>query len=168
MAKAYYLRFVLRERSEDLFVPVRKSESDRLELALADACSGDARFFVLDTLKGRTFALNLAEVQAVRFLWDPSILPPDSTRDDGMIEVLLRGRAEPLEGGADDPAEVAAMFVMLDGGSEVGSFFGFQDEDGELLQLNPREVVWLAAPTHLLQGPRDDLGAGDDGLEGDF
>jgi hypothetical protein len=28
-----------------------------------------------------------------------------------------------------------------------------------LLQLNPKEVVWLAAPTHLLQASGDPIGA---------
>jgi len=150
---------MFRERAQDLVVPVRKAESDRLEMALSAACAGEARFCVFDTLEGRTFALNLAELQAARFLWEPSALPPDNVRDEGTIEVLLRGRADPLEVGAADPGEVSDLFLTLDCGSELCRYVGFQDEDDELLQLNPKEVVWLAAPTHLLQSSGDHAGA---------
>lgn len=105
---------------------------------MAEAFSGDARIFVFAASKGRTCAIDQAEVQAVRFLWDPIIVPPDGTRDQGMIEATSRRRAEPLEVDVAYPDEVSEMFLMLDCGSEVGSFLGFRDEDGELLPIKPR------------------------------
>lgn len=132
---------------------------------MAEAFSGDARILVFAASKGRTCAIDQAEVQAVRFLWDPIIVPPDGTRDQGMIEATSRRRAEPLEVDVAYPDEVSEMFLMLDCGSEVGSFLGFHEEDGELLQLNPKEVVWRAVPTRLLLASGDDLAAGDDGPE---
>jgi hypothetical protein len=105
MAKTYFLRFLIRDHADDLIVEVRKEEATRLRLMLDDcsAPSSTTRFFVFDAVDGRSIAINLSDVQAVRFLWDPVNLPPDTKRAEGAIQILLRGREAPLEEYPDSP-----------------------------------------------------------------
>lgn len=89
-------------------------------------------------------------MQAVRFLWNPAELPPDTSRDEGMIRICLRGRAELLETYTESPDQLFALFFELEQGPGEFPYPSFEDEDGELVQLNAKEVVWVMAPTHLL------------------
>ena len=156
MAKRYYLRFLIRNQSDDLLCEVRKRESSRLSSILGN---GEwpfdmTRFFRFDTVDGRSVAVNLADVQAVRFLWDPTPLPPDTTRDGGAILISLRGRSEPLKTYTDWSEQLAELFRDLELGPDLVAFPKFDDEDGEPLQLNAREIVWITAPAHIV---KDDL-----------
>ncbi|MDR1276906.1 MAG: hypothetical protein LBL72_11095 [Candidatus Accumulibacter sp.] len=153
MAKKYFLRFLLRGQSNDLIVPVRKGESTRLNKILSDTDkdSASVRFFWFETLKGRSFALNLGELQAVRFLWDPSELPPDETRDDRVIELRFRDRAKSVEAFTEAPDRLFDLFTDLEYGPDAVPYPKFEDEDGEIFQINPVELIWISAPTHLLR-----------------
>ena len=105
MAEQHYLRFLIRDQAEDLVCEVRKDESDRLASILADAgtASKETRFFWFRCLDGTSIAINLAYVQAVRFLWDPATLPPDAIRSEEVVRILFRGRQAPLEEYTEDP-----------------------------------------------------------------
>lgn len=148
----------------DLIVEVRKEEAERLRLMLDDcsARSSTTRFFVFDAVDGRSIAINLSDVQAVRFLWDPVDLPPDTKRAEGAIQILLRGREAPLEEYPDSPEQLFDLFANLDYGPEIVPYPSFDDADGEPLQLNANEVVSVVAPTHLLSEGARLAALGDD------
>jgi len=63
---------------------------------------------------------------------------------------MLRGRRKPLQEHTDEPEQLYDLFANLQHGPDVVAYPSFDDEDGEPLQLNAREVVWISAPTHLL------------------
>lgn len=166
MAKKYYLRFLIRDH-DDLIFGVRESESNRLKLILNDGVSSsEINFFWFNSIDGRSIIINLSAVQAVRFLWDPEAFPPDTTRNEGVIEILLRGRRKSLQEHTEEPEQLYDLFTNLQHGPDVVAYPSFDDEDGEPLQLNAREIVWIIAPTHLLdEGER--LILEEDGLEDD-
>jgi hypothetical protein len=153
MVKKYFLRFLLRGQSNDLIVPVREGESTRLSEILSGMSQNPAsvRFFWFETLTGRSFALNLAQLQAVRFLWEPSELPSDETRDDEGVELQFRDRANSVETFIDAPDQLFNLFTELEYGPDVIAYPEFEDEDGEGFQINPIELIWISAPTHILQ-----------------
>jgi hypothetical protein len=153
MAKRHYLRFLIRGQPKDLIVGVRENESDRLRHVLSsdDTNPASVRFFWFDLIDGRSMAINLAEMQAVRYLWDPSEHPPDDTRSEELIKLLFRGSTKPVEAYTDEPDQIFDFFANLQHGPEVVAYPVFNDEDGEPFQVNPVELVWISAPTHLLR-----------------
>lgn len=92
----------------------------------------------------------MVEMQAVRFLWNSAVGATDSIRDEGMIQLLFRGREKPVEAYSESPDQIYDLFTNLQHGPDVVAYPRFEDEDGELFQLNPLELVWISAPTHLL------------------
>ncbi|MBI3147340.1 MAG: hypothetical protein HYZ17_02365 [Betaproteobacteria bacterium] len=108
------------------------------------------RFFWFETVGGESVIVNLSDVQAVRYLWDPAEAPSDLKRSESAIQIQLRGRATVLEESAEDSEELYGFFSDLEQGAEGVAFPSFTDIDGEPLQLNAREVVWVIAPAHLL------------------
>jgi hypothetical protein len=165
MAKRFFLRFLLRNQEEDLIVEVREQQSDRLTQILDGLFDSPncRQFFWFDTVDGRSIVLNLADVQAVRCLWDPAAGPADSTRFDGGIQICLRGRAEVLEEYTEEPDQLFDLFTNLELGD--ARFPTFDDVDGEPVYLNADEVVWISAPTHLIEEGRG-MVAKEDGLPG--
>lgn len=153
MAKLHFLNFLLRDQPNDLVCEVRAKECDRLRDALISRSSSEVMpdFFAFDTVDGRTVAINLAHVQAVRYLWDPAKFPSDLKRDSGIINICLRGREKTLEEYTENPEQLTVLFSILENGSDVEAFPSFLDGDGEELQLNAKEIVWVAAPSHLLK-----------------
>lgn len=99
MAKSHYLRFLIRNRADDLIVEVRKQTADRLRLRLDSDDSQAVRdgFFWFDTVDGRSIAINFEDVQGVRLLWDVAAHPSDNVRYEGRTSIYLRGRAAPIE-----------------------------------------------------------------------
>ena len=153
MAKHYYLRFLLKDESHDLIFPVSKKDSDRIANLLGEMYQPEGRldFFWFDTTDGKSVIINLNEVQAVRCLWEPSGGPADLVRHEGPVQIKLRGRRELLEDHSYDEAEaIHDLYQFLEMGPDTGTFHSFLDEDGELLFLNEREIVWVMAPLQLL------------------
>lgn len=158
MAKNYFLRFLLRNHADDLIFAIREEESARLDAFLnnnEDEKTEATRFFWFSSLDGHSVLVNLTEIQAVRLLWDPAEYPSDSIRYDGPIRILLRGREEPLEEYTNSPEQLHVLFINFEQGALSVPYPGFDDEDGEPLLLNPKEVVWIIAPTHLLDEGAD-------------
>jgi hypothetical protein len=151
MAKRYSLVFLVRGQ-EDLSFEVREKESERLDKVLSG--SSAAEFFWFDSLDGRSVVINLTFVQAVRHLWDASRGASDSLRYEGGISIYLRGRPEPVQTYTESPDELFNLFYALESGAEFSRFPGFMDEDGEWFSLNPAELVWISAPTHLIEDGR--------------
>jgi hypothetical protein len=168
MAKRHFLRFLIRNRKDDLIFEVRSQEADRLQQTLdqANGTSHSCEFFWFDTVDGQSVVLNLLYVQAVRFLWEPVRNPPDLKISDGPVRIMLRDRSEPIEEYTEDFDLLYNMFTNLQYGPEIVAFSSFIDGDGELLQLNAKEVLWVVAPTHLLSEGASMI-AKDEGLEDD-
>jgi len=156
MTKKYFLLFLIRNQSSNLVFETRKQEAERLAKILdnAEPPSELMSFFWFNTLDGRSVAINLSDVQAVRFLWDPTDLPTDILRDEGGIRIYLRGRDKPLEEDTDDPDQLYDFFTNLEHGQNVVAYPKFDDVDGEPLQFNASEIVLVIAPTHLLDEGR--------------
>ena len=152
MAKRYFLSFLICDQDDPLLCEVRKSESDRLASILAEANDSSlTEFFWFKTVDGKSIAINLRFVQVARFLWEPAESPSDTARNEGMVYICLRGRHLPLETYTESPDRLFELFMNLQYGPDVVPFPKFDDEDGETLQLNAREVVWVMAPTHLIE-----------------
>jgi len=98
-------------------------------LILNDGVSStEANFFWFNSIDGRSIIINLSAVQAVRFLWDPAALPPDTTRNEGAIEIMLRGRRKPLQEHTDEPEQLYDLFANLQHGPDVVAYPSFDDE----------------------------------------
>lgn len=168
MAKRYFLRFLL-HGEDDLLFEVRKKDSDRLRDVLSNATKLESlqEFFWFGAVDGVSVILNLSALQAVRFLWEPAECPSGLKRESGGIRIRLRGRQEDLL--VEHAAYLDRLydfFTNLESGPAVVPFPSFIDEDGEFLQLNAREIVWVIAPTHLLDEGAQII-AKEDGLIGD-
>jgi hypothetical protein len=168
MAKTHHIRFLIRNRADDLIVEVRKQEADRLMARLADGVGEVVRsgFFWFDTVDGRSVVINLEDVQAVRFLWDMAALPSGTVRYDGHVSVYLRGRAAPIEDNTEHLEDVYDLFTNLEFGPDTVPYPSIVDEDGELIYCDAREVVMVIAPAHMLQEAGRRI-ASQDGLDGD-
>ena len=153
MAKSHYLRFLIRNRADDLIVEVRKQIVDRLQLRLDSDASQAVRdgFFWFDTVDGRSIAINFEDVQAVRLLWDVAAHPSDTVRYEGRTSIYLRGRAAPIEDNTENLESLYDLFTNLEYGPETVPYPSLIDEDGEPIYLDAREVVMVVAPIHLLQ-----------------
>jgi len=166
MAKTHHIRFLIRNQADDLIVEVRKQEADRLAERLDNGVGEVVRsgFFWFDTVDGRSIAINLEDVQAVRFLWDVAALPSDTVRYDGQLSVYLRGRAAPIEDNTEHLEDVHDLFTNLEFGPETVPYPSLIDEDGELIYFDAREVVMVVAPAHMLQDAERRI-ASEDGLD---
>ena len=154
MAEQHFLRFALHNETEDLIFEVRKGDSERLEHILKSATfdEDNPTPFYFHSLDGRAVVINLRQVQAVRFLWEPVAAPSDMVVNEDLILIKLRGRAETLDVFSEDWDQVFLAFYDLEMG--VRAYPSFLDEDGELLTISARELVWMSAPAHLVEEGR--------------
>lgn len=156
MATQRSLHFLIRGQAEPLVFAVSEAVPDRIFRILnAENLADEPRFFWFETVGGLSVALNLAHVQAVRHAGDPgwhssSRHPDGKAQAARRIQIKLRDR-ELLEESARRPEEIFDLFVDLEHGPDVAAYPGFFDEDGERMQLNPHDVVWVAAPTQILR-----------------
>lgn len=157
VAKSYLLLFKVRGYKEDLLFEVRRGTSERLRMVLGDREWKKPGFFHFDTVDGRTVAINLELVQAVRYLWEVTELPPDETRHDGLVLIHFRDSEEPLSAYTHSPEQLFDAFRALEDVPNGEGFPSFEDEDGEILQINAHEVVWIVAPTHLVDEGSDEI-----------
>jgi hypothetical protein len=166
MAKQHYLRFLIRDESDDLIFPVRETESDRLSSILESIDGYKARlnFFWFDTVDGQSVIVNLGDVQAVRCLWEFANGPADLLRNEEPVLIKLRGLNEPIEDIPEEGEGLYDLFTNLEMSVDASAFHSFIDMDGEPLILSAKEVVWIIAPTHILEDGRKTI-ARKDGLD---
>jgi len=153
MTKRFYLRFILNDRNEDAVFEVRKKESDRLQSILGNLhnpISNEDNFFWFDTIDGRSVILNFRYLQVVRYLWNASKSIPDVLHYEGPIKVFLRGRENPLELITEDYDILYDFFTNLQHGSDVVPSPYFIDIDGEIIQFNPSEIIFVESPSYIL------------------
>lgn len=146
----FILRLYLATVDEPVFVSLRKEEKDRFTSTLLQFGEGveTEGFFVSDTVNGKTIAINLSNIQAVNILWEPATSEKDQPLNDGPITIYLKNRKEPMESYTDSPDELHEFFSSLDLGPEVSGFFaGFLDSEGEELLFNTKELLYMEAPT---------------------
>jgi len=149
----FVLKLYLASVEEPMFIKLRKKEKERFNSTLS-ICGMDgdasATFFVCDTIDGKCVAVNMAQIQAVNILWEPTTCYEDLMHYDGPIKIIIKNRKEVMESYTDNPDELYEFYTILDlGPHEVGTFAGFTDMDGELLQLNMHELVYIEAPSSL-------------------
>lgn len=154
MLKNYALVFFIRNQ-DCLRFNVRMKESNKLYELLDDESipSDTIRFFTFDTTDKRKIAINLSDVQAVRFQWDSPFDVMDARPEDGYgngdVHIFLRGHTEPLEEYPDTPEALCDLFDSLTPiPLEVDPYCRYRVE-GEPLVLSVKDVVWLAAPLSL-------------------
>ena len=126
--------------------------AERIDRGL-EFSDGDG-FFLFCSVQGKSIALNLSEVQGFRFLQDTATDEQIATVDDGTIRIYLRGRTKPMEEFTAFEDEVFDLYTNLEHGPQVVPFPRFRDDDGEVLQLNAREIIWVSAQTSLLEDGR--------------
>ena len=155
MAKTYSLCVFIRNRVARLVLKVGERDFKRLEHRLDNEKPPfDSGFFWCDTTDGRSVILNLAAIQAVRYLWDAAIGKLDPDDEEDKILVYLRGREEPIDAYTESPYSLFEMFTQLELDQTDYPFPKFEDEDGEMFQLNAKEVDFVIAPKHLLDEGR--------------
>ena len=153
MVRRFYLRFILNYLTEDLVFEVREKESDRLQSILDNRnnpISNEDFFFWFNTIDGRSVILNLRYLQVVRYLWDASGSIPDVLHYEGPIKVFLRGRKNPLELTTEDYDILYDFFANLEHGTDRVPCPYFIDIDGEIIQFNPSEIIFVESPSYIL------------------
>ena len=150
----HFLKLFLKEETSPLIEEIREQESTRLRNVIDQGAQTPNEFFWFDTVDGKSVAINLALLQGVHFLWEPSPLPPDVTRYEGSIVIALLGRAQRIETHWTSPEQIYDFFTNLQHGPEVVPFHGFEDEDGERLMFRASEVVFTIAPLQVIEEGR--------------
>jgi hypothetical protein len=134
MAKTHHIRFLIRNRTDDLIVEVRKQDADRLVERLGNEVGEvtGAGFFWFSTVDGRSIVINLEDVQGARLSWDAAAHhPPDTLRHAGQIANYLRGRASPIEDNTEDLESHYDLFTNLEHGRATVPYPCLINEDGE-------------------------------------
>ncbi len=166
MAKQYLINLLIKGLPEDIEFEVRESEWSRIQAAFdgAELFYEESRFLLFDTLEGLSVGVSIKDVQAIRFLWNPVDFPSDQKRKEDSVHVWIRGRETPISADTDENKEsLFAFFVCLESGAESVRFPSFDDEDGEIFQVNASEVVLVTAPLHEInEGSREMQADNDD------
>ncbi|WP_163371783.1 hypothetical protein [Endozoicomonas acroporae] len=149
----YYLKIFYSDVEEECVYKIRSNEVERFKINLET--TNDKRdsypFFVCNTMDGKTAGVNLREVQAVHILWEPSHLPEDTTHFDGIITIKLKGRKDVIKCNSDTPEELSELFNVIQLSPDaMGVFVSFTDEDGEEILINRNELIYIEAPTDLV------------------
>jgi hypothetical protein len=174
VAKQYFLVFVIRNSKTDLSFHVSQATSERLAYILAEREWQSPGFLRFATMDGQSIAINLEQVQAIRYLWEPFPFvcvdvitdekndeEKDGDGDGDVVSIHLRDSETPISTYPSYPEELCDFFDALESAPESQRFPAFHDEDGELLQINAREIVWVKAPTHLIDEGITNLFGGD-------
>lgn len=119
---------------------------------------GTLVFFCCETIDGRSLAINVSAVQALRVLWEPSAFPDAERRYDGPVGVFLKSRVHPLTTGSGDSEQLYGLFADCENGIEAPrTFLRIVDESGEHLLFKAEDLLVLEAPTHLVREGRQGL-----------
>jgi hypothetical protein len=156
MLKNYSLLFFIRDQ-DCLRFNVPMKESNKLYTLLDDDAtpSDTIRFFTFKTIDKRIVAINLFDVQAVKFQRDSPLdmmnARPEDEYGKDTAHILLRGHTEPLEEYPDTPEQLCDLFDSLTPiPIEVDPYCRYVVE-GEPLVLSVKDVVWVAAPLSLFK-----------------
>lgn len=170
MAKQYILRFTIDGYSEDRIWEVRENDVERLSEklnSLSDNILKNSCYFWFDSVNGESIIINLEYVLVVRYLWEVSELPSDLVRSDASTSIFFVGREIPLVLENVEPISLFSLFHGLQNDLAIDSYPTLEDEDGELLQINGKQVLYVVAPKHLIAGGEQQL-IEEDNLHDDF
>lgn len=149
----YILQIYFRGLDEPQDFKVRKKESVRFRNNLDSFGHDDvsAFFFVCQTIEGKYVAVNIAQIQAIHVLWEPSAFPEDEKHYEGLIKILLLNRKMPIEVETEEPDQLYDFYSDLEHGPEVvGRFVSFSDENGEELIINIEQLLCIECPSSLV------------------
>lgn len=148
-SKRFHLVFFIRGLSDQVVFEVAEEVSDWLSAEIEGLCSADstAKVHQFDTVDGQSVSINFEFVQSVRFLWEPAFIASEGDEYDGAIRIWRRGVDDPIEASYDDPVQVYDFYTNVGFGTSVVPCPSFVDEDGELLVLNAKELLYMVVPT---------------------
>lgn len=148
----FFLKVIFKDAQEPIFIKIRKKETERFERNIESFNKNRelSLFFVCDTIDGKHVGINIAQMQSINILWEPSLHLEDLKYYEGPIKLLLKGRKEMIETNTEDPDELYDFYSDLEHGPDVvGTFVGFTDEDGEKLLININDLLYIESPTSL-------------------
>jgi len=117
------------------------------------------RFFWFSSSNGYNIAINLDYLQAVRFLWDPDyealgighVIDDVERTEKSGITVSLVNQTDFLHLNSQNPDRVYDFFTELEYGYKTIPYPSFIDEDGESIYISSKELVWISAPSSMLE-----------------
>jgi hypothetical protein len=149
----FFLNFHFEGLDDYLTYRVNKKTYDRVRRNLNEA---DNDFCWLSTLEGREVAISLNHIEFVHFLWEPKegrIIMEDenSSEKKYAIYIHFQSKKTPFICGSDEAEEVYDLFHNL----EMGIFpdepwLSFEDEDGEEIVFDARKILYVEAPSDLV------------------
>ncbi len=148
----FYLQIYFKSLEEPCDFKIRKRDSQRFKnnLESYQKNKSSAHFFIGDTLEGKCVGINLAQIQAIRLLWEPSSLPEEENYYEGPIKIFFLNRESPVSSYTESPDILCVLYSELEHGPEVvGDFVNFIDEDGEEVIINMNELLYIECPKSL-------------------
>ena len=152
MAIEYSVRFLLSDEMEDLTFKVQEEHWGRLQDVLNNGLeiTQPRKFFAFRTGDGRAVAISLRDVLAMRFLSYDTDLPSDPTISNGPILIRLRGRRQPLEVVSSALDKLADLVMFLEINPDDVPYPALRDKHDQVLRLSTSQIVWITAPSHLV------------------
>lgn len=152
MAIEYSVRFLLSDEMEDLTFKVQEEHWGRLQDVLNSGLeiAQPRKFFAFRTVDGRAVAICLRDVLAMRFLTCCTDLPSEPIITNGPMLIRLRGRTQPLEEISSALDMLADLFMFLEINPDDVPYPALRDKDDQVLRLNTSQIVWITAPSHLV------------------
>lgn len=150
--KRFFLSFSMRGHDKPTIFEVTEKIQDELEIEMERLCRGESRtFYSFSTIDGQSVAMNFKFVQAIRFLWEPAFIERSEDKYDGLVRIWLDGAKAPIEASTTEPVPLYDFYTSVGYGPEVEACPSFLDEDGELIAINAKELVYLVAPTAVIE-----------------
>ena len=153
----YHLRFLLRGVEEFIWFEATQEDQRRLDMILEKPPKKRKSFFCMDTLDGYSVSIAIEAIQVVNYLWDfrPDLEElaqqfwrkaiEEAFRTD--FHVYFDGRPQPMEFNASESSLLGLMAEELDMMFRKENLFvRFQDEDGEAVAFQAKEIVALIIP----------------------
>ena len=151
-SKRFFLSFSIRGHDEPTIFEVTEKIQDELEIEMKRLCKGESKtIYSFATIDGQSVAMNFRFVQAIRFLWEPTFIELSDDKYDGLIRIWLDGTKVPIEVSTEEPVPLYDFYTSVGYGPEVEACPSLLDEDGELVAINAKELVYLVAPTAMIE-----------------
>jgi hypothetical protein len=106
--------------------------------------------------RGREVAVRIRSIELINFLWEPGpAAGAFESAESGDMVIHFENRKEPYRCSPARPDEAYLLFCSLeDGCFEDDPFLSFTDSDEELVAFDARKVVYIEAPSRLIDAGR--------------
>jgi hypothetical protein len=149
----YFLVFYLEGRDEPLIYEVDGDTSERVRRSLEGTPDS---FCCFSTTENRELAICFQHIELVQFLWQPRAEMEtedhvDSNEGDYEVIIHFHNRSEPFKCNAAHPIEIYDLFDSLQLGTYIDDpFLSFTDEDGELVVLDGRKLLYVETSSEII------------------